>query len=42
MRTSAGEKTISAMHKRTPKRAAGVSPPWLGEPDALLRNSNIV
>jgi len=41
-RTSAGEKTIFAMHKRTPKRAAGVSPPWIGEPDALPRNSNIV
>jgi hypothetical protein len=29
MRTSAGEKTTFAMHKRTPKRAAGVSPPWV-------------
>jgi hypothetical protein len=31
MRMSAGEKTIFAMHKRTCTRAAGVSPPWVGE-----------
>jgi len=29
MRTSAGEKTIFAMHKRT--SGPGVSPPWIGE-----------
>jgi hypothetical protein len=31
-----------AMHKRTFARAAGVSPPWLGEPHAVPRESNIV
>jgi hypothetical protein len=31
MRTSAGEKTIFAMHKRTCTGAAGVSPPWLAK-----------
>jgi hypothetical protein len=31
-----------AMHKRTFIRAAGVSPPWLGEPHAVPRESNIV
>jgi hypothetical protein len=31
-----------AMHKRTFIRAAGVSPPWLGEPNIVQRESNIV
>jgi len=30
------------MHKRTFIRAAGVSPPWVREPDAVPRESNIV
>jgi hypothetical protein len=28
-----------AMHKRTPTRAAGVSPPWVGKPNAVRRKS---
>jgi hypothetical protein len=36
-RTSAGEKTIFAMQERTFTRAAGVSPPWYGEPNAVPR-----
>jgi hypothetical protein len=35
--TFAGEKTIFAMHERTFTRAAGVSPPWFGEPSAVPR-----
>ncbi len=31
VRTSAGEKTMFAMHERTLPGAAGVSPPWVGE-----------
>jgi hypothetical protein len=29
--------TIFAMHKRTFTRAAGVSPPWLGNTDGVLQ-----
>jgi hypothetical protein len=31
-----------AMHKRTFAGAAGVSPPWVGEPNIVQRESNIV
>jgi hypothetical protein len=35
-------KALFAMDKRTFTGAADVSPPWLGEPDAVPRESNIV
>jgi hypothetical protein len=43
VRTSAGEKTIFAMHKRTSgSGAAGVSPPWLGHTIGVPREANVV
>jgi hypothetical protein len=43
VRTSFGEKTIFAMHKRTPgSGAAGVSPPWLGHTIGVPREANVV
>jgi hypothetical protein len=42
VRTFAGEKTIFAMHERTFTRAAGVSPPWYGEPNAVAQKSRTV
>jgi hypothetical protein len=41
-RCSFAAKALFAMDKRTFTRAAGVSPPWLGERDAVPRESNIV
>jgi hypothetical protein len=41
-RCSFAAKALFAMDKRTFTGAAGVSPPWLGEPDAVPRESNIV
>jgi hypothetical protein len=37
-----GKITPFAVHTRTLTRAAGVSPPWFGEPNAVPRESNIV
>ena len=41
-RCSFAAKALFAMDKRTFTGAAGVSPPWLDEPDAVPRESNIV
>jgi hypothetical protein len=41
-RCSFAAKALFAMDKRTFTGAAGVSPPWLGERDAVPRESNIV
>jgi hypothetical protein len=41
-RPSAEIMAIFAMHKRTCTRAAGVSPPWYGEPSAVPRKPHTV